>query len=207
MPEYKFIYLPLRARGEISRLLFAVGGVAYEDCRVKDADWPSLKKTTPYGQLPILEVEGEVICQSRAIEIFLARRFGLCGKNDIQEAKVIMIRECCADLWDKCTSIYLEKDETKKGELKKAFEEGTLITYMTNLQKFLNQNKGGDGYFVGDSITYADLTFQHYLDLVKPLAKVDVPWDKWPKLKALNERVKSHPKVADWIAKRPVTNL
>lgn len=207
MPQYKLTYFNLRARGEISRLLFVVAGVPYEDHRVESSEWPALKKTTPYGQMPILEVDGEVICQSRAIEIFLAKRFGLCGKTDIEEAKVLMIRECVADLWDKCTAMHIAKEEAKKAELRKAFEEGSMITYMTNLEKFLIQNKGGDGYFIGDSITYADLTFHHYLDLVKPLAKVDVPWDKWPKLKALNERVKSHPRIAEWIAKRPVTDL
>jgi glutathione S-transferase len=30
----------------------------------------------PFGQVPLLEVDGQVICQSRVIEGFLARRFG-----------------------------------------------------------------------------------------------------------------------------------
>ena len=35
-----------------------------------------LKTETPLGQLPFLEVDGQVFCQSHAIERFLAKRFG-----------------------------------------------------------------------------------------------------------------------------------
>ena len=36
-------------------------------------DWCS---ETPFGQLPLLEVEGVTICQSQTIARFLARKFG-----------------------------------------------------------------------------------------------------------------------------------
>ena len=39
----------------------------------------SLKPALPYGQLPVLEVDGVTICQSMAIARYLANEFGLAG--------------------------------------------------------------------------------------------------------------------------------
>jgi len=41
MPSYKLTYFDAKARGEISRLVFAAAGVEYTDDRVKD--WPAGK--------------------------------------------------------------------------------------------------------------------------------------------------------------------
>ncbi len=41
----------------------------------------------PWGKLPILEVDGQVICESSAICRFLARKFNLVGANEIESAK------------------------------------------------------------------------------------------------------------------------
>ena len=43
------------ARGEAVRMLLAHAKIPYEDCRVKDADWPALKPTMPGGGMPCLE--------------------------------------------------------------------------------------------------------------------------------------------------------
>ena len=40
---YKLQYFPARARAEHIRMLFAVGGVAFEDVHVQQKDWPALK--------------------------------------------------------------------------------------------------------------------------------------------------------------------
>ena len=42
----------------------------------------------PFGQVPVLEVDGEMIPESRAIARFLARRCGLMGQDDVEAAKV-----------------------------------------------------------------------------------------------------------------------
>ncbi|GMT25417.1 hypothetical protein PFISCL1PPCAC_16714, partial [Pristionchus fissidentatus] len=43
MPTYKLTYFDLRAgRGESCRVLFALGGVAYEDARVSREQWPEI---------------------------------------------------------------------------------------------------------------------------------------------------------------------
>jgi len=43
MPSYKLLYFNFKGRAEIIRLLFAEGGVDYEDKRFDPQEWPSIK--------------------------------------------------------------------------------------------------------------------------------------------------------------------
>jgi hypothetical protein len=57
------------------RLIFAACGQAYIDNRVNQSDWPSLKPTTPFGQLPTLEIiEGNHI-------VYYAESHAIGNKN------------------------------------------------------------------------------------------------------------------------------
>lgn len=94
MSQYKLIYFNLRGRAELARLLFAAAGQQYEDARIERESWPSLKASTPFGQLPVLEVtEGGKtlqLAQSLAIARFLARKFHLDGTSELEKAEVDM---------------------------------------------------------------------------------------------------------------------
>ena len=74
--------------------MFAAGGQQYEDVRLEREKWPEHKASTPFGQLPLLEVtEGGKtlrLAQSLAIARFLARRFNLDGASDFEKAEVDM---------------------------------------------------------------------------------------------------------------------
>ncbi|WAR26398.1 GST-like protein [Mya arenaria] len=74
MPSYKFTYFNGKGRAEVSRLLFAAAGKAFDDVRIDSAQWSDLKKVMPQGTLPVLEVGGKTkISQSaKKREEFLA---------------------------------------------------------------------------------------------------------------------------------------
>lgn len=95
MAIYKLVYFNLRGRAEIARIILAVGGQEYEDFRFEREQWPEFKPSTPFGQVPVLEVtEGGKtvkIAQSLAIARFLARKFNLDGKTDIEKGEVDML--------------------------------------------------------------------------------------------------------------------
>ena len=40
---YKLFYFPFRGRGEFIRLAFIIAGVEYEDCRIDNETWATLK--------------------------------------------------------------------------------------------------------------------------------------------------------------------
>ena len=94
MASYKVIYFNGRGRAELARLLLAAAGQQYEDVRFEKEKWPEHKASTPFGQVPVLEVtEGGKtlkLSQSLAIARFLARRFNLDGKTDFDKAEVDM---------------------------------------------------------------------------------------------------------------------
>jgi len=211
MVHYKLIYFDLMGRAEPARILFAEAGVEYEDHRVEYADWPTAKAEIkpPFGQVPILEVDGVVLCQTKACDRFLAKKFHLAGKTELEQAQADMIVDCLEDTANPITPYFFEKDETKKAEGKKKYVEETLPGYLTYLEAILVSNHGGDHYFVGTELTWADIVFVTYLDFISyndAFGKVENPLAKFPKLSALHHRVVNHPKIAAWIAKRPKTN-
>ena len=50
-----------------------------------------------FGQVPVLEVDGKQVAQSMAIARFLARRYKLAGKNELEEAEADAIVDCISD--------------------------------------------------------------------------------------------------------------
>ncbi|KAF1792329.1 Thioredoxin-like fold [Phytophthora cactorum] len=66
-PKLKLTYMPHPGRGEPIRLAFYIGGVEFEDERITREELANRKPSLPFNQLPVLEVDGEVIAQSLAI--------------------------------------------------------------------------------------------------------------------------------------------
>ncbi|NP_001083518.1 prostaglandin D2 synthase, hematopoietic a [Xenopus laevis] len=190
MPSYKLIYFNLEGRGEILRYLFSYSNIEFEDRRLEFADWPALKPSIPYGQLPVVEIDGVIFNQSLAIGRYLAKKAGLIGKNDLDEIRVDAIIDTIDDFFSKFP--WMDTDKAKK-----EFMDKSGIQLLAYLEKTL----GNNSWFVGDSVTWADFywdtcadCFENYLP---GFAK------DYPKLLALQERVKAIPAIASWIKKRP----
>ena len=128
----KLIYFDGQGRAEVSRWIFLLAGVEYEDVRIQYSDWPTLKSSKcfripnlaieykisqaiiitqsfiffaafRFGKLPVLEYDGKTIAQSRAIARFLGRKYGLAGKTEIEDAEADMIVDYIAETNDgKC---------------------------------------------------------------------------------------------------------
>jgi len=210
MPAYKLTYFDRRGRAETARLLFAAAEVPYKDKRIPLEQWSSVKPglSLPFGQLPLLEIDGkETLCQSNAINRYLARQFKLAGKNGLEQAQVDMIIDCIEDSIKPLMQGFVEKDEAKKAELKKKYLEEQLPTYLTYMEAILKGNNGGDHFLVGDALTSADLGFITFIGLTAAAAGAQNPLEKFPKLAALQKKVENLPKIAAWIAKRPKTDM
>jgi len=55
-PSIKLTYFDIEGAGEPVRLALTLAGIPFEDDRIKFPDWPAIKPTTPYGQVPLLYV-------------------------------------------------------------------------------------------------------------------------------------------------------
>ncbi|GMT23181.1 hypothetical protein PFISCL1PPCAC_14478, partial [Pristionchus fissidentatus] len=88
MPSYKLTYFPGRGRAEVARQLFHISGTPFEDIRVPKEEWATLKAKMPFGQMPLLEVDGKPLPQSYAIFRYLANEFGFVGDSPFESAWV-----------------------------------------------------------------------------------------------------------------------
>ena len=74
MPKLKLTYFDVHGgRGEPARLALSIGRIPFEDDRAAPSDWPARKPNTPFGALPVLEVDGETLAQSNAINRYVGK--------------------------------------------------------------------------------------------------------------------------------------
>ena len=198
MAQYKLTYFNGRGRAELIRLLFVQAGVHYEDKRIAKEEWLELKPKTPFGCLPILEVDGVTLAGSIHIATFLAARFGLAGTNDLENAQLTGILDCLSDLQRAFTTSHFEKDEARKAELKKKFVEDDAPKYLGLLEKCVSS----DGWLFGSKLTYVDLAF---FNLTGYLSSEAIA--KYPGLKSVSDKVAALPKIAQWLKDRPETQF
>jgi glutathione S-transferase len=214
MSKYKLTYFNFRCRAEVCRYLFALAGVEYEDHRLDWDDWQSGKINKeslglPFGQLPVLSIDGVNYSQSLSLERYLAEKFGFAGKTDLDKLRCDMIAHCVEDVLLAVDVYFIEKDPIVKGNISKKFQEEKLHPYMVKFENMLKENGGGDGYVVGDSLTRADLSLlqliRNYLTMIgmEPQEYIDA----YPKLHALVRRLEKDKKIAAWYKKRPITEF
>lgn len=186
------------------RLLLAAAGLPFEDKRIEFAEWGALKPKTPWGSLPILEVDGKQIGQSMTIARYVAREGGLVGKNSLEQALVESIVDTVTDLREKMVEMHF-KPETEKQQAIKDFTEKTLPGTLPNLEKFAVANKEKPGVFVGGKMTIADVHFFSVIENLKE--KMPNCIDQYPSLKKIFDGVAANPKIAAYIKTRPATPM
>jgi len=164
MVHYKLHYFALGGRGEFIRQIFAQADVEFEDFRITMEEWPELKANYPNGQVPLLEVDGKPLAQSYAIARFLAKKFGLTGKDDWEAAKADMYVDGIEDVIQKIIPLIMatlfgkgDKDEVLAKLKPEVFEP-----FLTKYEHFLKEN-GGE-HFVGKQLTWADIMIADFLD-------------------------------------------
>jgi len=199
LSNLKLYYFAGRGRGELTRFLFAEGRTEYEDVRIESKDWANHKASMPFGQMPVLEVDGFKVPESLAIERYAATVGGLYGGNLLEAARIDMIVGACADLYEPYSQANYTKDEKVKEEKFQKLWAEHFPKWNALLEKQLGDNK----YFVGNDATFADIMVYHLFTNVSAKNK-DVLKD-FSKLAALVERVGSRPRIAAWIEKRPKT--
>lgn len=217
--SYKLTYFKARGRGEFIRLAFLIAGVEFEDfCIDFQEEWPAFKATgkCPFNQLPILEIKEDAnsepitLSQSLAILRYLANEFGLTPDSNLDKARADAIVDAVMDIRAKKRDIHFESDPAAKEKLTKDFQESQLPSALKNLQKLFEANEGGQGYFVGKKLSYADISFFNFLNSWVAKDKVKgypVELENFPKLRGLYERVRDIPAVKKRLETRPDTVL
>jgi glutathione S-transferase len=189
-------------RGEPARLALSVGGIPFEDDRVPLSDWERRKPDTPFGALPILERDGQILAQSNAINRYVGKLTDLYPSDPWQAALCDETMEAVEDINNMIVATLFLPEEEKKAQRKKLVE-GPLPFYLTRLQRRLEE-RGGQ-YFAAGRMSVADLKVFVWIRYLKSGALDHVPTDLVdliaPRLTEHYERIKNEPGVKAYYAK------
>ena len=205
MSSYKLIYFNYRGAGEVIRFVFAQADVRYEDVRVEGGmegeEWKKMKPTTPFGVLPVLEVEKKQLGGSRIIARYLAEQFGLAGENPFENAQIANIADAVNDLNQEMIKVWMEKDETRKAEMQKKLEEEIIPTKLQFFERRAATNVSG---WLFGKLTWADFYLYSSLEWVLKMTNSNA-LSNFPGLTKMKGSVEALPNIAKWIKERPVT--
>jgi glutathione S-transferase len=199
--NFRLTYFNGKGRCETIRLCMAAGGIRYEDRRIEQTDWPGLKPHTPWGTLPVLDIDRWQLGQSMAIARFVAREAGLSGRNSFEQALIDSVTDQVTDLREKLGEVKFKPEAEKKAAFKD-FSEKTIPTVLPNLEKFAASNTER-GYFVGNKITLADIHFFAIMELVNGM--IPNVLSSYPTLQKIYKNVANHPRIAAYLERRPQT--
>jgi prostaglandin-H2 D-isomerase / glutathione transferase len=206
MAKLKLTYFDFHGgRGEPARLALSIGGIPFEDDRVPPSEWGSRKANTPFGALPVLEVDGEVVAQSNAINRYVGKLTDLYPSDAWQAALCDEVMGAVEDIGTKIGATFFLPEEQKRTQ-RKELVEGPIPFYLTRLEQRLEAH--GGQYFTADRLSVADLKVFVWIRHLKSGALDHVPADLpdrvAPKLVQHYERVKSEPRVKAYYAKHRV---
>lgn len=213
----KLVYFNVRGLAETSRMLFALGNVDYEDFRyplevvdmtthkmVKDEfdkDKSDNKLLKSLNKVPYLEVDGEIIPQSKTIERYLAKKFNMMGSSDLEAAHIDSICESVRDFKDMYQKVRIAEDKEK------ASSEWFTITLVERLM-LLEHLLGDNGFSVGSETTLSDVVL--YSFITNFFDNKDAAMNATltsPKLRMIIERVGNIPEMVQWLETRPKTDF
>ena len=198
MSKVKLTYFDFAGgRGEACRLALYLAGIDFIDDRVDSKSWPSLKSSTPFGGLPVLEIEGKgVISQSNAILGVIGANHDLLPKDSFEAAKHIAILNACEEFNAKLSAtIHMDDDQLKK-KMREELANGYIKAWGKNIEQ---QIQGP--FFGGDKISVADFKLYTIVNWIKKGVLDHIPassFDEFTKLNTLFDSVVNHPKIIEW---------
>lgn len=155
MPQLKLSYFDMHGgRAEPARLALAIGSIAFEDNRFAFPEFAELRKTTPFGQVPTLHVDGVQVTQCDAINRYVGKLTGLYPTDPFQallcDEVMYVVEEAGVRMGP---TFRMTGEEQKAARL--ALVNGSMPVYLGWLQNQLLAH-GGE-YFADNRLTIADL--------------------------------------------------
>lgn len=221
---FELKYFGARGAAETTRIIFALADEEYTDTRyeitpgtmiapdfVKAKESKELDMNLARAPL-LLTDDGAMIGQSKAIERYLAKKFGLMGSSDIEAAQIDCAAEHCLDVQtaqrNKGFSFFnREKSEEEKAAARKEWFETDMPTILGKIENSIVLTSEEIGYAVGNSNSYADVTIFSLLKDCSDSEDAMKAAEKCDNLLAIANRIASDEKVIKWIENRPKTNF
>jgi len=203
MPKLKLTYFDFHGgRAEPVRLALHIGGVAFEDHRFTFAEFAEVRKSTPFGQVPTLMVDGVQVTQCDSILRYAGKLAGLYPTDAFQALLCDEVMYVVEEASVKMGPTFRMTGDAQR-EARAALVDGSMPVYLGWLQSQL-QAHGGE-YFADNRLTIADLKVFADVSALKSGRLDHVPADLVekvaPALNAHMQRIAQTPAVSQYYAK------
>ena len=173
-------------------------GVPYENVKINttgDSRTPEFLRINPNGHVPVLQEDGLTLCESLAINLYLARKYdkGLWPKTIEEEGRAFQWSLwAVTEIEDPILTalrhrLLLPEDQRDPKQAEAAAQK------FTGPLKVLNDALSGNAYLVGEAFSVADLNVAGVMLLAKA-AKFDIA--SAPNVQAWMERCTTRPALA-----------
>ncbi|XP_040839063.1 glutathione S-transferase Yc-like [Ochotona curzoniae] len=190
-------YFDGRGRAESIRWFLAAAGVEFEEKYIKTReDLQKMRSDSSFmfQQVPMVEIDGMKLVQTRAILNYFANKHNLYGKDMKERALIDMYTEGIADLNELIIHHPFLPQEQLEGSLTQ-IKEKTKNRYFPAFEKVLKSH--GQDYLVGNKLSKADI---HLVELLYHVEELDPSAiANFPLLQALKTRVSNLPTVKKFL--------
>eukprot|EP00042_Codosiga_hollandica_P059647 m.920074 g.920074 ORF g.920074 m.920074 type:complete len:417 (-) comp61055_c0_seq1:97-1347(-) len=203
-PKLKLTYFDFAGLAEPARLAFFIGGVEFEDERLTGDQFKAQKAAGrfPNDKVPVLWVDDQPVSQSNAILTYAAKAAGFYPTDPFLALKVDEVLSNFADVGALFTVSAVD-DQEKKKALRLEIAHGPLTVWAKRFDDALG--KSASGYFVGESLSPADLKAYSFFVAVKAGDYDFVPktvLDQFTNIDKFLAKIKSHPKIVEYYTLR-----
>ena len=157
--KYILHYFKVNGRGAVARAILSSMKADWTDHAFAREEWQTIKKSglCEFEQAPVLEYKGKTYAQSMAIDFFLARKFGLMGKDDEENYQIESLMCCMEDIFAAMFkfSHLPENEKDKYDELRKVALERYKFFIKKIEERYIKHGKGK--YFLGDRFILCDI--------------------------------------------------
>lgn len=162
MSSYKLYYFDGFGLAEQIRLLLKHAKIDFEDIRYSQEEFKKAKEEHPerfeFGQVPVLEIDGQFFSQSTAIVRSLGSQHGLYSTDPLTMHQIDSSIDALKDLVQQMVTAFRTTDEEAKAKALDNYFANVLPVFVERIENRL-KNNSSQKRLVGDNLTIADIVF------------------------------------------------
>jgi len=146
-------YFNLPGRAEFIRWILHYCSIPFKDVRIEAHEWQSYKNRFEFGQVPVLEIDGNELVTATGIGRYIATKYGLYPTDSIDIYNTESLIDYINDIHPIFDKIVIHARDSAAWELWLKFEG---LEKAGVIESRLRENAGGQGFFIGRGITMLD---------------------------------------------------
>ena len=191
-------------RAESARVALHLGNIPFQDIRIDGVRFREMRNAgvLPFGQLPILDMNGERIAQTGAILRVCGTLSGLYPAGDLTRcARVDELIDAATDITNLLARTMRIKDREKKRALRTELATHELPKWLGYLSAWMNRHSG-QTFLVGETLSVADLVQWRLIAWLTGGILDGIPreiGDSFPALMEHYHRIDQLPRIQVWM--------